>query len=220
MNPYLEQDDTWDDFHHGFICRARIALGRQLGAHHAAKLAVRWVLRDLPPDDLPFFARQRTETVRVAHVEIHDLRTRTVVTVVKLRSPAHGSSEADRGTDVRERLSALATPAHLVEIDLRRSNTRTAVNGLPVSDYRVMVSRYTDPRRVAEWPVGLRERLPPIPVPLTPPDPDVVLDLQEVVHKVYDAADYGKYIYGEEPSPPLTPADAEWAKQFVPPNGR
>ena len=36
-------------------------------------------------------------------------------------------------------------------------------------------------------------------------------------YRVYDAADYGKYIYSETPQPPLSPEDGAWAQQFVPP---
>ena len=51
------------------------------------------------------------------------------------------------------------------------------------------------------------------------PDPDVTLDLQTVLDHTYDAADYGKYIYGEMPEPPLGDEDAAWAQGFVPPGG-
>ena len=46
---------------------------------------------------------------------------------------------------------------------------------------------------------------------MSAPDPDVLFDLQALLHRVYDAADYGKYIYGETPQPPLIPADEAWA---------
>jgi Protein of unknown function (DUF4058) len=51
---------------------------------------------------------------------------------------------------------------------------------------------------------------------LTAPDADIRLDLQTLLHHVYDAADYGKYIYGEAPQAPLPEAAAAWARQFVP----
>ncbi len=45
------------------------------------------------------------------------------------------------------------------------------------------------------WAIGLRDRLPVIPVPLTAPDGDAQLDLQDVLHHVYDASGYEDYIY-------------------------
>ena len=44
------------------------------------------------------------------------------------------------------------------------------------------------------WPLSLRDRLPVVPIPLNPPDADITLDLQAVLQRVYDAADYGKCV--------------------------
>jgi hypothetical protein len=61
------------------------------------------------------------------------------------------------------------------------------------------------------YPLPLRERLPPIPIPLRPTDPDVVLDLQAVVDTAYDR---GRYDDIASPlHPPLDSADEQWAKQ-------
>ena len=54
------------------------------------------------------------------------------------------------------------------------------------------------------------------PHPPPRPDPDARLDLQQVLHRVYDAAGYEDYIYGGNPQPPLHPADAAWARELVP----
>jgi hypothetical protein len=58
--------------------------------------------------------------------------------------------------------------------------------------------------------------LPVIPIPLRSDEPAARLDLQEVLHLVYDAAAYEDYIYEGEPEPRLRPADAKWARQFLP----
>ena len=67
------------------------------------------------------------------------------------------------------------------------------------------------------WPVGLRDPLPRIPIPLKAGEPEPALDLQMILHRVYDAAGYGMSIYESDPEPPLEPADAVWAAQLVPP---
>ena len=67
----------------------------------------------------------------------------------------------------------------------------------------------------------LRERLPEIKIPLRGEDV-ARLDLQEVLHRIYDAAGYAYYIYTGEPEPLLSAEDAAWARQFLPtaaPNG-
>ncbi len=37
MNPYLEQNDTWEDFHHDFITRAREILTGKVGPNYLIK---------------------------------------------------------------------------------------------------------------------------------------------------------------------------------------
>ncbi len=41
------------------------------------------------------------------------------------------------------------------------------------------------------------------------------VDLQEVLHRVYDDAGYAHFIYEGSPVPPLSTEDAEWARQFL-----
>jgi len=66
------------------------------------------------------------------------------------------------------------------------------------------------------WPIGLRERLPVIPVPLKTPDGDAQLDLQKALHHVYDASGYEDYIYAGPPDPPLAADDQAWAESLIP----
>jgi hypothetical protein len=92
---------------------------------------------------------------------------------------------------------------------------------LPPCDYYVLVSRHEQRPEVDFWPLGLRLPLPKIPIPLLNPDPDATLDLQAILHRAYDAAEYGKYIYNETPEPPLSSDDETWARAVVPfSNGR
>lgn len=54
-----------------------------------------------------------------------------------------------------------------------------------------------------------------IPIPLRPPHPDARLDLQALLHRIYDAAGYAYYVYEGASSPLLAPADAEWAHGLI-----
>ncbi len=85
----------------------------------------------------------------------------------------------------------------------------------PECDYYVAVSRVEERPRAGIWPIGLKDALPKIPVPLRPPPPDAVLDLQAVLDQVYDAAGYDDYLYDSEPQPPLTPAQNTWPKGLL-----
>src|SRR5438477_4193876 len=149
-------------------------------------------------------------------LEIRDRRNRRLVTVIELLSPTNKPPGPDRDEYLAKRAQILAGRTHLVEIDLRRGGERPRPPELPPCDYYVLVSRSLDRPELGPWPIGLRARLPVVPIPLAPPDPEVPLDLQALLHRVYDGADYGKYIYGEAPQPPLSAEDAAWAQQYVP----
>ncbi len=63
---------------------------------------------------------------------------------------------------------------------------------------------------------GWRSRLPVIPIPLKPEDPDTGLDLQTVLDAAYDRAGYDLEIdYRKEPEPPLDAELAAWADQVL-----
>jgi hypothetical protein len=245
MNPYLEQNDSWEDFHHNFMTRAQEQLSGQVGSNYLVKIEVRLLLHELSAQERRFIGRadvgvtgQRgpaasapsgsaaaapvrlqlpaVEIERHSFIEIRDRRNRRVVTVIELLSPSNKMPGSDRDDYLAKRRQVLAGMTHLVEIDLRRGGTRPTPPQLPPCDYFVLLSRYEQRPNLDFWPISLRNRLPLIPVPLLTPDPDVMLDLQAVLDQTYDAADYGKYIYGEMPEPPLRDEDAAWAQQFVP----
>jgi hypothetical protein len=245
MNPYLEQEDTWEDFHQNFITRAQELLSGQVGPNYLVKIEVRLYLHELSAEERRYFGRAdvgvttppppgitgaaaavvtaplqlelpAVDVERQSFLEIRDRRNRRVVTVLELLSPTNKTAGSDRAAYLGKRRQLLAAPTHLVEIDLRRGGARPQPPDLPACAYYVLVSRYADRPKVDFWPIGLRERLPVVPIPLLPPDADVLLDLQALLDRVYDAANYGKYIYDETPQPPLSAADAAWARQFVP----
>ena len=68
---------------------------------------------------------------------------------------------------------------------------------------------------VQAWAMSLRDRLPTIPIPLNGAFPDATLNLQELLHEVYDAAGPEDYLYGSPPEPPLSEEAAMWARTFV-----
>jgi hypothetical protein len=249
MNPYLEQNDSWEDFHPTFLIHAREALTGQVGPNYLVKIEVRLILHELSAEERRFIGRAdvgvtappprvssapagavaagpvqlqlpAVEVERHSSIEIRDRRNRRVVTVVELLSPSNKAPGSDRDDYLAKRRQVLAGMTHLVEIDLRRGGTRPTPPELLPCDYYVLVSRYEQRPKLDFWPISLRQRLPVVPIPLLAPDPDVSLDLQGVLDRTYDAADYGKYIYGETPEPPLSADDATWTRQFVPPSGQ
>ena len=69
--------------------------------------------------------------------------------------------------------------------------------------------------KVEAWPIGLRDELPVIPVPLKGDFADAKLDLKALIDRVYDAAGYEDYLYESVPEPPLHQTDAIWAQAFI-----
>ena len=221
MNPFLEQDDTWSDFHGNFIVCAREAINRQLGANYCAKIMVRSIPHELSAEERRFLGHGSpvVDVERQRFLEIRDLRNRPVVTVIEVLSPPNKTPGLHQDEYLAMRRQVLAGSTHLVEIDLRRGGTKLSPPELPPSDYGLLVSRYEKRPMMDFWPVSLRQRLPAIPIPLIAPDADITLDLQAVLDSTYDAAQYGKYIYSEVPDPALLGDDANWANQFVPAMG-
>jgi hypothetical protein len=246
MNPYLEQEDVWHDFHERFMPAAAEMLLPQVRPNYIIKLDEHAYIHELPADQRRLAGRPDVSVVqarsnrptgspqasaaapiygelplavdveRHAFVEIRDRQTREVVTVLELLSPSNKRPGADREAYLAKRLEFLRSPAHFVEIDLLRGGPRLPVEGLPPCDYCAIVSRSDERPRVGIWPFRLADPLPRIPVPLRHPDPDAVLDLRSLLDRVYDAAGYEDYIYSGAPQPPLNDPDSRWAAQFNP----
>ncbi len=156
------------------------------------------------------------EIEKHSYVEIRDRISRGLVTLIELLSPSNKRYGPDREQYLAKRNVLMVSPVSIVEIDLLRGGPRFSLKGITESDYRVMVSRPSMRPDVLAWTINLRDQLPAIPIPLKGDVPDASLDLQALLHEVYDAAGYEDYLYSTPPEPPLSAEQAEWAKQFVP----
>ena len=75
------------------------------------------------------------------------------------------------------------------------------------ADYLIVVSNAYARPVCDVWPIGLRQPLPVLPIPLLRPDPDIPLDLEQALRTAYARARYDLRIdYTRPPSPPLLPA--------------
>jgi hypothetical protein len=158
------------------------------------------------------------EVLKVKHhyLEIQDALSRRVVTVIEMLSPSNKKSGQDRADYLAKPQSVLMRKTHFVEIDFRRAGQRPELPEIPPCDYYVLASRHEDRDRFCRyWPFGLRDPLPKILVPLSHPDPDVLIDLKEILDRTYDDAGYSRYIYGRSPEPPLSDSDAKWAREIL-----
>jgi hypothetical protein len=62
------------------------------------------------------------------------------------------------------------------------------------------------------WAISLQQRLPVLPVPLLPPDPDVALDLQAALDACFALVGYEDLLdYTAPPPAGLSAEDQAWA---------
>jgi hypothetical protein len=171
-------------------------------------------------DDVPSFdvTTEIDEEVVETFVRVYDRRDRSVVTLIEVLSPANKTpGSAGRRAYQENRAEVLASPAHFVEIDLRRTGTRAFVlQQLPPFEYLVHVSRAGvdgGRRRARVWPIPIDKRLPVIPIPLRHGDADAKLDLQHVLTAAYDHARYDLDVdYTADPVPPVSGSCTEWVR--------
>ena len=245
MNPYLEQEEVWHDFHERFIPHIAEALLPQVRPNYIVKLDEHAYIHELPANERRLLGRADVAVATLGdalrapnlfppppmrrHTRwcrwrsmLSDTvmsrsaiaRLRDLVTIIELLSPSNKRPGGDREQYLAKRDAFLASGVHFVELDLLRGGPRLPVEPLPPCDYYAMVSRSEERPRVGVWPISLRDPLPTIPVPLRSPDSDVRLDLQQLVHEVYEKAGYEDYIYGSEPQPPLIAEDRAWRPAF------
>jgi hypothetical protein len=149
-------------------------------------------------------------------LEIRDVAERRLVTAIEMLSPTNKRGEG-REEYLEKRQQVLMSSAHLVELDFLRKGRRVPMRQpLPSVPYFVLLSRAERRPRVGIWPIGLREHLPTIPIPLLQGDADVLLDLQLALTTIYNLFGYNLALdYTQPPEVPLDPEDAAWAAEQV-----
>jgi hypothetical protein len=248
MNPFLEQDDAWHDFHEKIIPAIAERLVIQVRPNYIVKIDDHVYVHELPPEPRRYLGRADVFVARsgedegseqtavgllvaptevrlpvhdvehLSYLEIRDRRSRELVSVVEVLSPSNKQPGSNRDQYLAKRQELLDSRANLVEIDLLRGGRAMPLDDRPECDYAysVLVSRVDARPKAGFWPVGLRDKLPMIPIPLRNTDRDARLDLQEVLNHVYDASGYEDYIYSGLPDPPLEGEDLAWAEGLVP----
>lgn len=200
MNPYLEQDDAWGDFHQALIPGIRDELTAQLRPNYVVKVEHRFAV----------------DVERQAFLEIRDRASRELVTVIEVLSPSNKRTGPDREQYLAKRNQLLLSNVHLVEIDLLRVGPRLPVRDLPECDYFYLVSRVDARPEVELWPFLLGDPLPRVPIPVHAGREDASVDLKRLLDSIHDRAGYADYIYLTPPQPPLRDDQQRWADQFIP----
>ena len=154
------------------------------------------------------------EEVRESYLEVHEVGTGVLVTLIELLSPVNKLWGPGRQKYERKRSRVLASMTGLVEIDLLRAGPPMpyGYGPQPMSDYRILVSRGQRRPRAQLVTFGVRNAIPVVPLPLLPGDAEPPMDLGAIQNALYDRAGYDLRLdYGKPPVPPLSEEDSAWA---------
>jgi Protein of unknown function (DUF4058) len=161
------------------------------------------------------------EEITERYLEVRDVVTGEVITVIELPSPTNKLTRDGRRQYGRKRMRVLGSATHFIEIDLLRAGEPfpfRVQDDDAQSDYRILVSRAQDRPQAAVYLFIIRDPIPDIPVPLQPGEAEPSLALNRLLHDVYDRAGYDLTLdYQQSPPPPrIREQDIQWMKQLLP----
>lgn len=231
VDPYLESQGFWPDFHASFITYWRDALIEVLPDNYEARMDERVSLVELPPEKIkriePDLAVSRRgpstrsaaaptdvatlepvtvplvieEEERQTFIEILRRPGRTLVAVLELLSPAN-KEEPGRSSYLAKRNALLRQSVHLVEVDLLLAGQRLPLaKAPPPGDFYAYVARADRRPECEVYAWNVRRPIPSIPIPLANPDPDVWVDLAAVFQTAYERGRYARSIDYAAPPP-------------------
>lgn len=250
MDPYLERRGLWEEVHTHLIVGIQHFLTPLLRPKYRVAVEHRTYLALLPPPDqlvgipdvlvtagggqyssgvaanlavaepvvgeLPM-----PEEVKERYLEVRDVATQEVITVIEILSRSNKLSKEGRTQYEDKRFKILASRTSLVEIDLLRTGQPLEMklrsrSDESHSDYRIVVSRSWQRPRADRYLFNLRDPIPTFPIPLRRGETEPALPLNQILHELYDQGGYDLAIdYGRPPEPPLDERDAAWAAAVV-----
>lgn len=166
----------------------------------------------------------RAEEIEEHYLQIYDAESgHRVVTVIEILSPSNKREDGEGAAAYRaKQAESLKSDVNLVEIDLLRGGRHTVAVPAPALKkhrpfhYLAVIRRASRPRRREVYPIRLQSKLPRLPIPLVPPDADVVVDLQSLVERAWKCGAYGRTIdYAAPPEPPFAAEDEAWLKSVA-----
>jgi len=249
MDPYLEHPALWPDVHNRLIAALADDLSERVAPRYYVGLERRTYL--LKADDLVFVGRPdlavapaspspipapqpamtsalvlevdvpMPDEVAENFLEIHEVTTGKLITIVELLSPVNKLHRQGREDYERKRGHVFRSWTSLVEIDLLRAGEPMPVLGTQVkSDYRLLVSRGTQRPRAVLMAFTLRQSIPAFTLPLLPGDAEPEVALNRVLHDLYRRARFDLRLdYTQPPVPPLSETDRTWAQELIEASG-
>ncbi|MDZ7960787.1 MAG: DUF4058 family protein [Aulosira sp. DedQUE10] len=131
------------------------------------------------------------EHITENYLEIREVSTGFVVTSIEVLSPKNKRPGEGRKAYELKRKQVFASLSHLVEIDLLISGKPMSLLGeVPVTDYQIIVSRSETRPHAKLYAFSIRETIPIFTLPLQSEDTETILDLQSLLHGIYNRARY------------------------------
>ncbi len=244
MDPYLENSELWPAVHNRLIVAIADELVEHLSEKYRVEIEKRTYFGDEDgvlvglPDvavatrktsqansaamalALPVQPEQvtvpMTAEVNERYLEIREVATGRVVTVIELLSPKNKRSGEGRIAYERKRNQILSSTTHLVEIDLLRGGRPFPMVSKNLNDYRILICP-GDQRPVGNlFAFSLQQPIPAVPIPLLPGESDVLLELQPLLNQVYKKGRYHLAIdYGQPPSPQFSQENRQWVSKLL-----
>ncbi|NJK70571.1 MAG: DUF4058 family protein [Oscillatoriales cyanobacterium RU_3_3] len=241
MNPYLENPVLWSEVHSWLIVELARSLNPSLVPKYRSAVEKRVyfdavgvgipdasIFQQNPESDRTSTATTGvlskpirvtlplSEEVTERYLEIREVKTGKVVTVVEILSPKNKRAGEGRDKYLTKRQKILNSATHLVEIDLLRSGKLMPMTQEIRSHYRILVSRSNLRPEAELYPFNLQESMPQFLLPLLPEDPEPVVNLSEVLRQVYQEAALDLAIdYSVSPVPPLSESDWQWVRSLT-----
>ena len=150
---------------------------------------------------------------------------RRLITSIEVLSASNKSSGSNGRTEyLRKQREMRNGRINLVEIDLLRGGLHATAVPLRrlreqagVFDYLVCIYQHCRREDFFVAPILLENRLPAIAIPLIPELSPVLIDLQSVFDRAYDAVNYGKFVDYDrrEFQPPLSAEKLNWIAKIL-----
>ena len=216
MNPYLEHPELWHQVHNRLIVSIADEIAGTIAPKYRVAIEQRVYMSVDDPqslvgiadigvktdrDTIPSFSTATATLVKPQQVqlpmpwevkerylEIREIATRELVTVIEVLSPANKRSSKGRSLYEAKRTKILSSMTNLVEIDLLRSGTPMPMTGETSSHYRILVSRSAVRPNADLFAFNLPEPIPAFPIPLKTGDIEPIVDLQRLLNEMYDRA--------------------------------
>jgi len=155
-------------------------------------------------------------TIKEGYLEVREIGTEILVTTIEILFPTNKRTGKGRQMYEEKREQVLLSRTNLVEIDLLRKGELMQFLGNNIaSNYRILVCRGNQRPYGDLYAFNLPNVIPSFSLPLRSGDTEPVLDLQALLHEVYDIYGYDLVVdYSQEAVPQLSKTETVWAHEW------